>query len=771
MYGKSNVPETLFAYLHRLFSLGIVYGTAQSAFHLHGLLEWDPMKRPALFCNRVHRQRDCRLPVPSQGTPMRLNPFTTLLILPSLFSGNLLVPFAKAADAQSPPEIRVLPEPLPNGAKPSTMVLEALQEQATTHFDRWQQEYEARTDLDQIGQHQAMLKREFTQRIGGLPRPTALNAKITGQIQRDGYRVEKVLLESQPNFFVTSALFLPDAEKYPPPWPAVIVLCGHSAEGKLQDGYQRGTALAALNGLAAMIVDPIGQGERLQVLDDKGNPRKLGSTTEHTLLGTGAILVGWNTARWMIGDAMSAIDYLQSRNDILADRIGCMGNSGGGTQTSYVMALDERVEAAAPSCYITSFRKLLESIGPQDAEQNIFGQIALGMDHADYLMMRAPKPTLICSGTHDYFDIHGAWSSYRAAKRLFHRYGLGRNVELVEVDDKHGWHPPQRVASVQFMVQHLAGRVESVYDPEVKPLTAAEMNVTPDGSVMRLPNAISAFDHVRQEAERLATVRAQAASKLKAEAATAALQNNVRAVTGIRTLDALPEPEVEKLAAVEVDGLQYVPLIIRTDESIWLPALLVEGQQANAAEQAGASKVTCLMLAEGKQSAVGTTGEIQRRVAAGQTVLAIDARGVGETVPVGRRWYSARFGANGGNSTIAYLLGKSLVALRAEDCLAVCRWLTQTMAVDSVALVASGELTIPGLHAAALHPELIDRLETRRGLDNWSTVTATALSENQVPGLVHGALRQYDLSDLAASLGDRLQVVQPHDATDQPISD
>ena len=121
----------------------------------------------------------------------------------------------------------------------------------------------------------------------------------------------------------------------------------------------------------------------------------------------------------------------------------------------------DKLNTLAPS----NFKRLLETIGPQDAEQNIYGQIALGMDHAYYLMMRAPKPTLIASATKDFFDIDGTWGAFRDAKRLFQRYGAGRNIELVEVDATHGWHPMIRQASVQFMVEHLAGRITEVAEP------------------------------------------------------------------------------------------------------------------------------------------------------------------------------------------------------------------------------------------------------------------------------------------------------------------
>ena len=99
---------------------------------------------------------------------------------------------------------------------------------------------------------------------------------------------------------------------------------------------------------------------------------------------------------------------------------------------------------AAPSCYVTSLRRLLETIGPQDAEQNIHGQIAFGMDHADYLLMRAPRPTLILAATHDFFDIQGTWDAYRQAERFYTKLGHGERVALVETDTKHGY--PRRSA-------------------------------------------------------------------------------------------------------------------------------------------------------------------------------------------------------------------------------------------------------------------------------------------------------------------------------------
>ena len=519
------------------------------------------------------------------------------------------------------------------------MVRDSLLRQVGEQTQIWKERYEVRTEPAEIEAYQTAMKAFFSEQIGGLPERTDLNPQVLGRVDRDGFAIEKIMFESRPHFHVTGGLFLPDPKRFPPPWPAVVVVCGHTANGKAYEGYQRGTALAAKYGIAGLIIDPIGQGERKQVLDDEGQP-EVPSTTEHSLLGTAAMLVGWNTARWEIWDGMRAIDYLQSRDDIRGDRIGCMGNSGGGTQTSYLMALDDRVQAAAPSCYITSFPRLLETIGPQDSEQNIHGQIGFGMDHADYIMMRAPKPTMIACATKDFFDIQGTWNSFRYAKRLYTRLGAAANVQLAEVDATHGWHPLLRQASVKFMLQHLAGRIVDVEDAEWEVLSDEAFQVAPGGQVLNIEGEVSAFDQVRQENQRLAEQRRQ----IQNETPLADRQQQIREIAGVRPPAELSAPEVELKEPRTVGDMTHQPLVLRVDEDIWLPAVLVRSAAKSDQE---AKPWTCVLYAEGKEAALAAGGIVDARLKSGHSVLAIDIRGVGETLPVGRPWYHERFGRNG----------------------------------------------------------------------------------------------------------------------------
>ena len=194
--------------------------------------------------------------------------------------------------------------------------------------------------------------------------------------------------------------------------------CGHSDNGKAYEGYQRACILLAKNGMAVLCYDPIGQGERIPAARCEGKPAVRG-TTEHTMAGIGALLVGRQLASYRIWDGLRALDYLAGRPEVDPTRLGCTGNSGGGTMTAYLMALDDRIAVAAPSCFITSLERLFATIGPQDAEQNITGQVAAGMEHADYVTLRAPKPTLLTVGTRDFFDIEGSWDTFREVKLIY----------------------------------------------------------------------------------------------------------------------------------------------------------------------------------------------------------------------------------------------------------------------------------------------------------------------------------------------------------------
>jgi len=645
---------------------------------------------------------------------------------------------------------------------PREMMKDYLFGQVRDAESAWRAGYESRKTPNQIASYQKHLKEEFIARIGGFPERGPLNAKVVGTFKRRGYRVEKIVFESQPKHYVTAALFLPDPERFSPPYPGVAVPCGHSNDGKACKAYATYCALAATNGLAAMIFDPIDQGERHQWQDAAGK-FPLACCPGHNMIGVGSILLGRNTARFEIWDGIRVIDYLASRDDIDVDRIGCSGNSGGGTQTAYLMALDERIKAAAPSCYICGlFGRLLKQNGAQDAEQNIFGQLALGMDHADYCMMRAPRPTLLLTATGDFFNIEDAWDSFRMAKRLYGRLGYGERMSLVETDRAHGFTVRLREASVRWMCRWLDGRDEAVFEPEDLDVpTKGDLQCTPGGEVMLLKGARSVYDLNRDYNRELAEKR----KRLWSETPRNQMLGRVARMAGIRRLKDVPEPKVDSLGIMRREGCRIEKLVIRPEDGIFLPALyfLPEGKDTIGS--------VIYIHENGKAADANPEGPIQSLVHAGKVVLAVDLRGSGETQRTGQRYFNPDLhGPDGQDYYIAYHLGRSYVGMRAEDLLVCARYLARKRhgQSDRVELVSVGYVSSSALHAAALEPELFGSVKLVRPLANWANVVELGFSKNRLVNTVHGALATYDLPDLARVVGQRLTIEDPRDAMGNP---
>src|SRR5262245_42261756 len=216
------------------------------------------------------------------------------------------------------------------------------------------------TEIERVSTKQDVEKRRVRTRekmieaLGGLPERTPLNAKTVAVLDREDYKIEKVIFESQPRFYVTANLYLP--KKGTAPYPGILFPLGHEEGAKAHSAWQQVLASLAKKGFVALAWDTLGQGERVQLYDpDFGESKVLRSTTEHTLMGIQCLLVGDNLARYTVWDGMRALDYLVSRPEVDSTRIGCTGNSGGGTHTAYLSALDDRIKVAAPSCFITSW--------------------------------------------------------------------------------------------------------------------------------------------------------------------------------------------------------------------------------------------------------------------------------------------------------------------------------------------------------------------------------------------------------------------------------
>ena len=216
------------------------------------------------------------------------------------------------------------------------MLRDHFRRRAHSALDRRLEVYESLKTPEQVVAWQRNMRSRFLEILGGFPRRSPLMARTVSRFERDDYRVENGIYESQSGFPVTANLYLPKTEA---PYPAVLFPCGHTPSGKAAGVYQKACILLARSGIAALIYDPVGQGERKQVLkhNESGHPSsegKFGPTGDHNVTGIAPILLGRGLATYRIHDGRRGIDYLQSPDDIIPNRIGCTGNSGGGLLTS-----------------------------------------------------------------------------------------------------------------------------------------------------------------------------------------------------------------------------------------------------------------------------------------------------------------------------------------------------------------------------------------------------------------------------------------------------
>lgn len=327
------------------------------------------------------------------------------------------------------------------------------------------------------------IKAKMEQSMGGLPQVRAdLNARVTGKLERQGYRVEKLLFESLPGFRVTANLYVPTTSAGP--FPAVLGVAGHSDSGKAYPAYQKMWITLARRGYVVLAYDPPGQGERLEYFDPELGLSRVGpGVNEHITAGVQCLLTGTSIARYFVWDGIRAVDYLLTRQEVDPARIAVAGNSGGGTQAAYLAVFEPRLAAAVSSCYITRWRELLAGPGPQDAEQVLPGFLSMGLDFVDFIKSFAPKPFLITSATRDFFPIAGARATYEAAARYYESIDAPGRVAFFEFDDTHGWSQPRREAAYRFLDKHLKGVDAEVHEEPADTEPESVLWVTPTGQL------------------------------------------------------------------------------------------------------------------------------------------------------------------------------------------------------------------------------------------------------------------------------------------------
>ncbi|MEI6579804.1 MAG: prolyl oligopeptidase family serine peptidase, partial [Eubacteriales bacterium] len=318
----------------------------------------------------------------------------------------------------------------------------------------------AREDIRDEGalkRHQAAVKASFERAICGLPKPGKVNVSITKTFTTGNLVCESLVLETLPGYFATANVYKPTDSKGE--LPAVLMVCGHSAEGRMETVYQRVQRTIASAGFVVMGLDPIGQGERYSYLEDgRKTPCIPPCTKEHDYAGIQCLLAGITVTRYFVHDGICALDYLAARDDVDAAKIGVTGSSGGGTQTSMLMmAAPEKIAAAAPGTFITDRKAILYSRQAQDAEQIWPGMVKDGFDHVDAFACMAPKPVMLLAVDSDFFPLEGSNRTMEKAKKLWALSGNEDKLEICTDASGHAYTFMLANAAADFFSRALKG--------------------------------------------------------------------------------------------------------------------------------------------------------------------------------------------------------------------------------------------------------------------------------------------------------------------------
>jgi len=590
--------------------------------------------------------------------------------------------------------------------------------------------------------------------IGGLPgKPGPLHAQVVGTLHGDGFHVDRVIYDSLPDFHVTADLYVPDNGKAP--YPAIVYTPGHYPAGKLEAWLF--SANMARNGVAVLAYDPIGEGERLQYYDPATKKSLAGSATgEHSEASEQVMLTGDHIARYFIWDAMSGIDYLQSRPEINPKRIGAMGCSGGGTVTAYLTALDPRVKAAGVACYITGFDELLSSIGPQEAEQTMPGFIKDGLSFPDWIETAAPTPYAVISTTEDMFPFAGARKSVDEARRIYGLYDAEDHLQWITGPGRHGNLRPIYPQIMGFFLHWLADSKET---PTVEALAAPpaeELLCTNTGQVADSLGGETVSSLNRSDAPQ-SRPKPVLATKAKLAEFRDGMVAEVRAELGVDENGEASAPAVTVVSEEPRSGYKVQTLRFPGAAGVRWPALL--------AIPDGAGKKPAILLPGPEPP---SDQELSRLARAGNIVFA-------PQLPPGEKDVEGTKSALQGPFYMAtlraFLVGKTLVGMRVDDVLRAVAWLSERDDVDAAQLSAqgTGPMGIVLLHAAVLEPR-IQSITLDRMLVSYRDAVEEPVTQDQAQSVIPGVLRHYDLDDLVMAMAPRTVVVtEPVDAAGKTV--
>ena len=596
--------------------------------------------------------------------------------------------------------------------------------------------------------------------IGGEPERTPLNPRVTGTVDRDQYRIEKVVFESFPKVYVTANLYLPGRGK--PPYPAILAPVGHSDNGKAYHYYQHLYQNLARKGYVVLAYDPFGQGERIQYPDPDTGRSLYGPVGEHEQAGRPMVLAGDNFALYCVWDGIRGLDYLVSRPEVDARRLGCTGQSGGGTITMYLTALEPRLHAA-----VVSEGNSEDVAGPffdppgatDDAEQNIVGGLPFGIDRSDLLFAFAPKPLLISYTTHDegvtYSPVYeeSTRNIYEELQRVYGLFGAKERVGLFAGHLPHGLDFFNRSQIYAWFNQWLDNPSAGIDEADLDIFPENQLNVTSTGQVL---TSLGGRSVVQLNSDRSRTALEKSPLHSNSLDGTAFRQ---KAGDKLRELLALPKQRTPLHAKVRWSNVRK-GITIEGFQFESEPGIRIPGWFLTPASPHRHGATVLYLNEDGGNDLVEEPGSMDRLLAAGYAVCAISLRGLDITQPRlpsgGPLYYGGEVHIDQRFVWTCLAMGKPVIGQRVWDAMRAIDYLVSRPDVDAAQIRVLG---VGGAGLGALMTAFLDP-RPRSVLLNRTLVSYLSLVESENYSLpfgwfAPGILREFDLPKMIAGFGPR----------------
>lgn len=574
--------------------------------------------------------------------------------------------------------------------------------------------------------------------FGEFPQKSELNPQITGTIQQNGYRIEKIVYQSFKSHHVTANLYIPNGKGK---FPSVLLFCGHEDLSKATPSYQQTAILFAKNGFVVFVIDPISQSERVQLTDQAGKSLTRGSTTEHTLLNLSSNLLGTSTAAYELFDNKRGLDYLITRPEVDGTKIGCIGNSGGAMQAIYFAGIDDRIKIVAPCSYLASRALTLSTTGAADGCAQLPNEGLAQLEMNDYLIAAAPKPILVLAGRYDFIDYNGTLQSYNELKAVYQQLNASEHLKLFTYDDGHGISKPKREAAVQWFRKWFYKDNTVIKEDSLTVLSDQELFASSKGKV-----STSYPDEINIVQKNLLLYQQKAVNRqLFSAQPLLAKQAKVKQLLGMNT-STMPV-DVELKEKVNHKGITFTKLILRSANQLPIPVLLSMPQQQ-------AQKVKILISDFGKYKLADSIALMQAYLQQGYALVLADLSGTGETTDKAELNDPKYFSSDYRNAGLALHVGKPLLGQRTKEVLILMSYIQQQPQFKElpVELKAQGLVGVAALHASLFNSKL-HKTELSHCISSYQEVLQQPLEKNRYGLVIPDVLSYYDLPDLIQWIG------------------